>query len=400
MTASAFGWFGLFTTAITLATTLGSLGLRQSFTYQIGQRKMTAGQAVGTGIALWPALTAVSALVLVLLYGDADTGLDKGDLVVVMTLAIAGAMLGMLLQGVFLGRGEIRLFSITESAPRLALMVGIVVSAGGASLSLLAAMWSYAVSFVATLPVVAWLALRRVGPLGIRLRQLPAMMSYGFVFALNLFLITLCTRLAMFLLEHFHGAASAGKYYAAAMVNEIFLEAATAMGMVVFANAARQSRETSTVHRNARISCLFLWLFMMMAALLIIAAPWLVSLLGAEKYGGAAPVLQILALGLAPSAASRVIYNTIAGTGKPLFGTPVIAMSLIVSGLLAYMLIPAHGAPGGALAVVIGQYLLFIGYAFNCRARYRVPIKEFFVPQKRDLSHVLREVRMRLRPAI
>lgn len=397
MTPEAFGWFGILTTAMALATTLGSLGLRQSFTYQIGQRNLTAGEATGTSILLSPLLTIGAVGVTLAVYSNSDSGIGKTELLALVSVCLAGGILITLLQGVFLGRGEFNWFSVSESAPRVVLLVTVLILAISGSISLSSAMWAYAIGFGATLPFVVWITLRRSDRLGLQIRRLPTMIRYGCIFAINLFLITLCMRISMFVIGQVNGAAAAGEYYAAARVSEIFLEVSIAMGMVVFSNAARQEHDVSIVGRNARIGCWFLWLFMLLAAVVVFAAPWLLMVVAGDQYSNAVPILQILVVGLGPAAASKVIYNTLAGGGRPYFGTVAILLSVVVNSALAVILVPGMGSAGGALAVVIGQYLLYLGYAATCRIKYGVRIREFFIPHRCDLQRISLVVSARIR---
>lgn len=391
LTPEEFGWFGIITTALILAATLGSLGFRQSFAYQIGQKKMTPGEANGTAIVLWPLFTAVSAAVVVALYSQRVPSLSAPETILLIVVGVAGTMYLTLAQGTYLGRGRIRDFSITETMPRLALLLFVVILVGTGSITLSSALWAHVGGFCIALPVVAYLAWKGAGKLGTRFDLIGPMLGYGLVFAINLFLITLCTRVSIFIIEHHSGAELAGQFFAAARVNEIFLEAATAFGMVLFSNAARQTEPASILTRNARISCWLFWSFWALALTVIAIAPILVKVMLGPAYSSAGPALQILALGLAPAAAAKVIYPTLAGAGKPYFGTPVILASLTVNVSIALLLIPEYGLAGGAIALVCGQYLLFIGYVILCRYRYQIDIKNFLVPRRQDIVRISRK---------
>jgi O-antigen/teichoic acid export membrane protein len=395
LTPGDFGWFGIVTTALVLAATLGSLGFRQSLAYQVGQGKMSAGEAVGSSLFLWPLFTIPSAAVVIVLYGDRIPSLSGPEGPGLILVGVAGTMLLTLIQGAYLGRGKLSAFTLSESLPRVLLLLAVVllVLIGGTSLS--SALWAHVGSFVMVIPLAVFLACKGAGSIGIRFDLFRPMLGYGLIFALNLFLITLGSRLAIFIIEHHVGAAEAGKFFAAVRVHEIFLEAATAVGMVLFSNAARQEPGNSVLVRNARIACWMFWLFLALALVIIVAAPVLVRLMLGPAYADAAPALQILALGLAPAAASKVIYPSLAGSGFPHFGTPAILTGLSINLALAVILVPAHGVSGGAMAVVAGQFVIYLGYVITCGSKFQVGVRTMLLPQREDLRGLSTIVRSR-----
>ncbi|WP_169773005.1 oligosaccharide flippase family protein, partial [Escherichia coli] len=71
LTPAEFGYFGIVTSAIPLAAMLGSLGLRQSFAYEIGQKRLLSGDAIATMLAVWPVLAAISTIAVYYMVGSA-----------------------------------------------------------------------------------------------------------------------------------------------------------------------------------------------------------------------------------------------------------------------------------------------------------------------------------------
>jgi O-antigen/teichoic acid export membrane protein len=298
------------------------------------------------------------------------------------------------MQGVFLGKGQIWAFGLSDALPRIALMVGALALAFMARVNLETALWLQVLSFLVPMPVIVWLALWRSGRLGTALRRLRPMLGYGLIFAFNLFLVTLNSRLAIFAIEAFTGADEAGQFYAAVRVYEIFLEVAAATGMVLFSQATRSRDVASTMGQGMRLSAWFFWLFLAVGVAVASVAPFLLALILGEQYREAAPILQILALSLAPAAATKMIYPLLAGTGRPYFGTPTIAASLALNVVLTVALVPHWGGTGGAAALVAGQYALLAGYAITCKRKLGIPASDIFNPRLISL------MRRRAAPAV
>jgi O-antigen/teichoic acid export membrane protein len=396
LSPSEFGWYGLITTAVALAASIGTLGLRQSFAYWIGQNRLSTGSAIGTALVVWPVLAITSIAIILALYGS-SAPIAKAVLSWTISITVAGALLISLLQGTSLGRGQMGAFTVGENLPRTALMVGVLVMLLGGHVTIESALWAQAAGFAITLPVVLWFALRGTGRLGVRFRPLPAMVGYGGIFAINLFLLMLGARLSMFILEATHGAAEAGRFFAAVRVNEILLEVAAALGMVLFSSAARTDKPTSSVARSARMSCWMFWAFGLLAIVVAPLAPLLLQLLAGSAYASAGAALQVMALGLAPAAACKLIYPTLAGSGRPYFGTPAIVASLAVNLLVALLAVPAWGLVGGAVALVSGQFTLWAIYVLACNRQYQVPIRDFLLPRGTDVRAIKNAAGKRIR---
>lgn len=388
LTPAEFGWYGIVTSSITLAVLLGSLGLRQSFAYEIGQKRLTVGEAIGTALVVWPFFAALATLVVfALVSGNAP--LSAGKLLGLVAVGVAVAMLVNLLQGTNLGRGQMSAFSLLENLPRVLLMVGCLLLWLLASVTLLTSLWAQVIGYGVTAFIAIFIAVRGAGPIRPRLKRLPKLVGYGFIFAVNLFLMMLATRVSMFVIEHFHGSASAGMFFASAQIGDIFLEAATAMGMVLFSRAAQQQQQSSSVvERSVRISAWLVWVFALLAIVVVLLAPLILRILAGEAYVAAAAALQIIAIGLAPTAAAKVIYPTLAGSGRPFFGTPAIVLSVVATVALGWLLVPGLGVVGGAIGLVVGQYVLYVYYVISCHRRYGIPVRRFFLPSKADAARL------------
>ena len=397
LSPAEFGWFGLVTTAITLAALLGSLGLRQSLAFQIGRELIDVGEGTATTVAVWPLQAIISAAVVYLIYGTSLPGLSPVTSGGAIFVGVAGTMLLMVLQGVLLGRGDIRAFSVTETIPRVLLAMFALLMAVTATTSILSAIWAYALTFALTIPLAIQLALR--GVLGFRpnLGRLKGLVGYGIVFATNLFLLMLGSRLSMFVIEHHLDAAAAGLFFAAVRVNEIVLEAATAVGLALFSRSVRDTRTDLVLEGTARVACWIFWSFTLTSLFIAMLAPLVLNLLLGSGYSGAGDALRLLSIGLGAAAANKIIYPAIAGQGRPLFGTPTMLASLLANLLLAFWLVPWLGIIGGALALVLGQCLMFIGYIITCRVMFNLNPMDFLLPNVVDLNRVFKSIQTMIR---
>lgn len=393
LTPAEFGYFGIVTSAIPLAAMLGSLGLRQSFAYEIGQKRLLPGDAIATMLAAWPVLAALSAIAAFYAIGPEAGGLSGNSLAAIVGLGVFGTMFIMLAQGMFLGRGEIGRFSFVETLPRVLLAVLVVALVLLQRVTLENSLWLYSISFVFIVPVSLILVLRGVSGFKVRLAALPRMAGYGLAFALNLSMVLLNVRIGVFLLERLSGAEAAGLYFAASRVNEIFVEAATAFGLVIFSRAVRTDGGSDIIRQNARITCWIFWCFLLGGLAVAAVAPWLVPLVLGGGYAGAVPLLQIAALALGPAAAVKIIYPSIAGQGRPWIGTVILALTLGLNVLAAWTLIGGMGAEGAAFAFLIAQYASLAMYSILLKLKFDVPMRALFLPSRADAASLAAALR-------
>lgn len=385
LTPAEFGWYGIITSAIALTATLGTLGLRQSYAYEIGQGRLTAGQAIGTSLGLVPIMVAGGTGVLMLIYGRDARDLLGSAGPWIIVLALTGAMLLMMLQGIFLGSGDINSFALGESIPRVVLVAGAVTLGLTGLLTLPNALWLQAATYAVPLPLLVFLALRHRNRIGTAFRRLFPMVRFGLMVAFNLFLVMLSTRVSMFALERLVDADASGQFFAAIRVTEIFLDIATAVGLVLFSHTARSKDVQVAVKDAITIAGWLFWLFLILALPILFVAPTLLTIVVGDEYTDAVPALQILVFSLAPWASHKMIYPTLAGAGHPGAGTPVLITGLALNTILALLLIPSMGITGGAIALVAGQVTLMFGYAIVCRIKFSIPLRSLFLPPRSAL---------------
>ena len=391
LTVEEFGWFGLITSGITLVVTLGSLGLRQSTAYHIGNGAISAQQGLGLTLGLFPLLAGISTAVIIYLYGSAHPSTSGLAQKVAIALSITFCMLITVLQGTLLARGDIKGFSATETAPRIILAILTLGLAAIGLVTLKSALVAYAIGFSLTAP---WLLIKCLNiAQGIRLpawAEIKKLISFGLIFSANLFMIFAVTRASLFVLGSYHGADAAGLLFSSVRVNEIALEIAAAVGLVLFSNTVRGSlTDSDFVTRISRISCLVFWTFTFFGILLSIFASQAITLIAGPNYSEAGGSLAILALALGAASANKVIYPAVAGRGKPFFGTPALLLGIIISASVAVLMVPTRGVEGAAIAISLGQLSIFISYIIAFKAFYGTPARDFLIPRADDVKQII-----------
>lgn len=377
-----FGLYGIFMTSVLLASTLGSIGLRQAVAHRVGQQTMAHGDALGNLLALWLGLSLLAAIGVFATIGLPIPGTTIGFTSVVTILSVLGAMAVVLMQGLLLGLGRTACFSISDTLLPLAL----IVSTGAMFMTntitfervLIAATVSQIIAGLVSIHMSgkgAWRDMR------VKLPQVPGLVRHGITFSVNIFLIALSARLSLYVIETQLSYHEAGLFFAGQRIGDMLTEAATAVGFVLFSDIVRTSDAREITLRNVRISCWILWIFSMGALGMIWLAKPLILLLLGSKYAASANVLSITALSIGPTSSTKVIYPTIAGQGRPGWGSPAIVVSILINFVVCWFLIPRYGLDAASWALLLSQVTLFLGYAAVIRFKFHIGWKDILVPR-------------------
>lgn len=144
--------------------------------------------------------------------------------------------------------------------------------------------------------------------------------------------------------------AAVGVYSVAVSLSEGILLAATAVGLIVFLDSAKDSARASFQRR------LILTVLLTCAAtgLLALLAPPLVEVVFGERYGHAASLTRILAIGTPGLVTLRLVTDRLSGANRPGTASMNALLVFLVTTGLDLALIPRHGAAGAAWASAIG----------------------------------------------
>lgn len=379
-----FGWYGLFTTAILLSSQIGSLGLRQAAAYRIGRELSPASSVLVALLKVWPLLFAISGAAVLMLVGLKLPDVATGFIVVIVMLSMAGAMAIMLMQGVLLGLGRTAMFSLSDTTYSLFLLLQILILMAFDKISLSTTLAAVAISYFMSASYSIFVSYRYSFANGRSENEsVIPMVSHGLMFSINLFLILLSGRVSIYLIENMLSASDAGQFFAGLRLGDILVEAAMALGLILFSDTVRAKDPSATMKKNARLAAWILWIFTLGACALALGAQYIAPLLFGKAYAAAGEVLAVTAFMIGPAAATKVIYPPLSACGKPIWGSPAILVSIAANVGLTLALVPKWGLEGASWALVISQFALLFGYAHVLKSKFGISYRETLVPKRR-----------------
>jgi O-antigen/teichoic acid export membrane protein len=397
LTARVFGPGGrgeytLATLFVTLAVTLGSIGVGAAAAYHAARGTWPRPVAFGTPTVL--GLLLGSALVIgctgVIWLGDVTfKGLPKADLVLA-SLAVPFVLAVLVIQSVYQGLrsfSEFNLITMVQAALPLPL-IGIAILLGGGVRGAIVAtvvasvlLFAGVVAYTRRSTAIAW---------RLKLPDIRALASYGVRAHPANVLAFLGYRLDAFLVDGFKGAAAVGLYGAGVVIAEGLWMPSQAVSTALFPTIAAERTESARRSITPLAARNTLWLTAILAGILFFVAAPAVDLLYSSRFGASTAVVRILAPGIVLFSAARVLSNDIAARGRPLVNSVVAAASVVCNVALNVVLIPRYGIDGAAWASTASYSLLFVATAAVYRRLTHVPLRELLVLSREDGARYMR----------
>lgn len=260
-------------------------------------------------------------------------------------------------------------------------LLGVVWGGLGAALVLLTSslVWFCAAPAVGQLAALAWLAARaprRARPGGVSAPgDLPGLLRGTVPFAAAAVLLTLYYKLDVLLLAHWRAEDEVGVYAAAYRFVDVLQALVVVAVMAAYPRLARVAARAAGPRRweGTRLAETAVLAAVPIAGALWLAREPVVGWLYGQGYAAAAPVLALLAPLLPTLALNLVGGYVLSSRGRMARVAALYAAATVVSVGLNALLIPAHGARGAALAMLLSESLLAGGFVLLLRAEAAAP---------------------------
>ncbi|HXQ66405.1 MAG TPA: oligosaccharide flippase family protein [Alphaproteobacteria bacterium] len=246
-----------------------------------------------------------------------------------------------------------------------------------------------------TVFVTGAILLRRLGMFGMRpdVGLMKRMFGYGARLHVAALLTLPNVRLDQILITQWLPAADFGYYLVAVSVYTSACSLITLLGSLVFPKMAAAENDAVRAEVLGRYLRLALTLAVTGGIILLLVAPWLITLVYGRPYLPAAGVLQILAVGIAPMTSKFLLVQTFKAVGRPLTVVWAEFISLATCALALIVLIPAFGILGAAASIVLAHTAGFVVLALAVRRHIHAALIPLFTPSTSDVSFVIRRVK-------
>jgi O-antigen/teichoic acid export membrane protein len=349
------GLLYLLLTSITICVSLGNLGLGPASTYFIGKDRMRLPAVVGNLLAVASVIWLVAMIAAWVFFQyvrpDLYSRLPLWIWIVVIFL-IPSHFLSSSLMQVLMGIlriKEINFVEVTAITIQLLLLIPLMVIL---DMGITGAFLAYAVSnilatcsfFVLVLHYGGWPTKPDSALLGASLR-------YGIKSYLSNLMRFLNLRLDAFMVATLamSGAHATGIYSVSVGLAELIFFIPTSIRRSLFPMVAAQG--TTVANRLTAAACRHtIFLTGICALVLATLGPFIIYYLYGKRFVGAMVPLLILLPGVVMLSQARIFYSDLNGRGKPEATAISALLSLIVTVILDFVLIPRFGIVGAALA--------------------------------------------------
>ena len=348
---------GVYASAIIVSAVIaGVASMGSASGYFVSNRRLEPAEVASNGL-----LVSIPASILITA-GFAFLGPNISqadpDVILISSLAIAPMMWRGVLGGVLQGSGQFFRFNIATQIPTtltfIALLLWLVVFDHRDDESALAA-WCVA-QYVAVLPFAfwgrrwfTWFRNHRPDP-----RLVGRMLRFSAVTGFAGIIGILNYRIDQILVIRLDSEEGAGIYSSAIAVAEGLWLFSSAIALASFHRVGRGNAEeaASITATGVRHTLLVVVLGGCSAA---VVGPTLLEVLFGKAYGEAADALRILCIGTALFAPQGLLNNYFVNhLGRPSFPLFAGGLSLVVSVVFGFLLIPDHGTVGAAWSTTIG----------------------------------------------
>lgn len=365
----------------------GSLGIRQSTTYLLGQGKFKEEEIKHGITQIWLVTSVICVIGSFLLINYLSS--DKSDLYLIL-LAIAPipfTLFNNYNSGIFLGKNNIRIFNQINWIPPFLIAVSTLLFLAilgleieGYFIALLIGPFSLTLILLFKNDFISSFSLN------VNSSVIKPLISLGLIYALSLLIINLNYKFDIIMLDIMSSDYQTGIYSKGASITEYLWHIPMLLSTLVFARSATSkdgasfSKKVATLLRISFVLILFgsivLWLF----------SYYIVTGMYGAAFEDSVSVLKYLLPGVVLLTVYKVMNMDLAGKGKPWIAIATMTPALIINIILNYLLIPKFGANGSAFSSTISYSFAAITFLFAYSRVTGITIREIITYKKQDFN--------------
>jgi len=392
------GTFTALTVVPVIAASFAAMGIRRTAVYFTGSKQYD-NAAVASAVIHILILTSILAMALTgITFFWIDNPAFTLRLITLTVLIIPFRLATIYIGGIYLGQEKYRFANLMKWLVPLVNLLLLVVflvllqmQINGAVLALLLS--GVFVSIVAIRRVYKDFSISRKWDFAL----IKKMVRLGIIYAASLLILKLIYRIDILLLEQLAGAREVGFYSTAVNVAEQLWQIPLAVGIVIMSATANSAHPEKMKQKISALFRLSLLAGLAGGLVLFFITPWLIPFLYGKAFAPAVSLLQALLPGIILFIAFRILNSHFNGIGKPVYAVYAVAPALLLNIVLNFLWIPSYGAFGAAMATnasyVTGAALMIALYVKQTKTSLRM----LFIPKLSDFSVITEKLKARRR---
>lgn len=380
-----FGFYGFLVATTLILSVALDLGVRQAGAYAIGQGSLPAGAVVTTAMGFLVPAAALSAIATWVACRWA--GYDLPPHLLWLAASVTPPQLVMrTLQGPLLGLRRVAELNIGELVVRAVLLLLTVPAFLLGRLDLALALVTLTLAQWAGCVVLVLQLVWRIRPLPLPSPALAwRLVKGGLPFLSGIVGVILFGRIGIWAITAVGSPELVGRYVGTLRMTEILAELATAVGVAVFAHGVQQDGARQSALDTVRLVRL-LTLAIALGAVLIALAPGLVlhAVLG-PAFAAEGNTLRLMLPGAVLGCQAAMLFPGLSARGQAKLGLVIFGPGTLVHGLLVWLLTPAYGIAGAAVAYTLGQAAVALAVLLAWHRLFEIGWRDLLLPATADL---------------
>lgn len=341
-----------------LFLSLGSLGIRQSTTYFVGQKKFSLDDIYASTLAIW-LLTSILCLVSCFVLIKYFTKGEYSNLLIALALiTIPFSLYNTYTSGIFLGRQNIKEFNQINWIPAalnffFTTLLITVIPLGVAGSMIGTFLGVFVLSFFVISKIRRDLIIR----VSFKWEIIKPMLSLGIIYAVSLLVINLNYKADILLLERLSNNYELGIYSKGVGIIQYLWEVPMLLSTLIFSRSASAKDPKAFSKKVCQLLRFAIPLVFIASLILFLLADILIELMYGFQFKPSGSVLKILMPGVVLLTIFKVLNMDVAGKGKPWLSMKAMIPAVVLNIVLNYYWVPEYGANGSALASTISYSL-------------------------------------------
>jgi O-antigen/teichoic acid export membrane protein len=366
---------------------IGSLGIRQSAAYFIGQKKYSDDDIFSSVLNVWlfTSVFCIASCFLLLKY--ATKGDYSSSLIFLALLPIPFSLFNTYSSGIFLGKNMIKDFNTVNWVPN-------VVKLGAFVLLIILIPWDVKGAMIgigAGYMFLTYFVLRKVkNILYIKwtwnFKIIKEMLSLGIVYAISLLIISLNYKVNIMLLERFSSEYEVGIYTKGVSVVEYLWEVPTLLSTIIFARSVSSNDPKIFSEKVCQLLRICFVVITGMSIIFYFVSEFMMVIMYGESFRGSAEVQKILLPGILLLTIFKVLNMDLAGKGKPWIAVTAALPALVLNIFFNWLWDAEYGARGAALASTISYTVSAIIFLFMYSRHVKIPVKTIIAISYNDFN--------------
>lgn len=364
---------------------IGSMGIQQSTTYFVGQKKYDINEIYASTLAIWLFTSVVCVLACYALIYFFSSGRYSNQLILLSVAAIPFSLYTTYSSGIYLGTQNIKEFNRINWIPAVCTLGFTILFISVLSLGVMGAMLgiffgAFLFSFFVVLRIRKIVLLKPM----FNFTVIKSMMGLGVAYAISLLINNLNYRIDIIILEKLSTPYELGIYVKGANVVQYLWQIPLLVSTLIFSRSAsaKDGKEFSIkVCRLLRFAGV---LMIMVSIGLFFISDYFINFLYGKAFAESAMSLKILIPGVLVFTIYVVLGMDAQGKGKPWISMKAMVPALVINVVINLLCIPRYGARGAAFASTISYSFAAIAFLWIYAKMVDIPIGRILKFDKAD----------------